>query len=51
MPGKMARSAPRTPSGLPKVLVTVDTARRSCRKAGKAQKFTPGRGSSGESRL
>ena len=51
MPRKMARSAPRTPSELPKALVTVDTARRSCGKAGKAQIFTPSRGSSGESRI
>ena len=51
MPRKMARSAPRTPSELPKALVTVDTARRSCGKAGKAQIFTPSRGSSGESRF
>ena len=51
MPGKMARSAPRPPFGLPEVLVAVRTSRLSCRKAGKARIFTPVRESSGESRL
>ena len=34
MPGKMARSAPRPPFGLPDALVAVLTSRLSCRKAG-----------------
>jgi hypothetical protein len=48
MPGKMARSAPRPPFGLPEVLVAVLTSRLSCRKAGKTRTFTPIRESSGE---
>ena len=48
MPGKMARSAPRPPFGLPEVPVAVRTSRLSCRKAGKARIFTPVRESSGE---
>ena len=52
MPGKMARSASRPPFGLPDALVAVCTSRRSCRKAGKAQIFTPSLGSDpGKSRL
>ena len=46
-PSQMARSAPRTPSELLNMLVTVGTARRSCRKFGKAQIFMPDRDSSG----
>ena len=41
MPAKMARSAPRPPFGLPKVMVAVRTSRLSCWKAGKARIFTP----------
>jgi hypothetical protein len=51
MPGKMARSAPRPPFGLPEVLVAIHTSRQPCRKAGKAPIFTPIRESSGESRV
>jgi len=51
MPGKMARSAPRPPFGLPDALVAVLTSRLSCRKAGKARIFAPVREPSGESRL
>ena len=51
MPGKMARSAPRPPFGLPDALVAVHTSRLSCRKAGKARIFTPVRESSGESQF
>src|SRR4029077_3993203 len=43
MPGKIARSAPRPPFGLPDALVAVLTSRLSCRKAGKARIFTPDR--------
>ena len=51
MPGKMARSASQAPFGLPQVLVAGRTSRLSCRKAGKAPLFTPGRESYGESRF
>jgi hypothetical protein len=51
MPGKMARSVPRSPFGLPEVRVAVCTSRQSCRKAGKARRFTRHRRSSGESRM
>jgi hypothetical protein len=51
MPGKMARSAPRPPFGLPDAPVTVRTSRLSCGKAGKARIFTPVWDSSGESRF
>ena len=51
MPGKMARSAPRPPFGLPDAPVAVRTSRLSCGKAGKARIFTPVWDSSGESRL
>src|ERR1035437_3097907 len=44
MPVKMARSAPRPPSGLPKVTVAVRIALLPCRKAGKTRAFTPVRG-------
>jgi hypothetical protein len=37
MPRKMTRSAPRTPSELPKVLVTVGTARRIAGRSEKGQ--------------
>ena len=37
MPGKMARSAPRPPFGLPEVAVAVRSSRLSCRKAGKRE--------------
>jgi Transposase DDE domain group 1 len=49
MPGKMARSAPRPPIGLPEVAVR--TSCLSSREAGKALIFTPVRESSGESRV
>ena len=49
MPGKMARSDPRPPCGLPEVPITVRTSRLSCRKVGKAPIFTPVREPSGES--
>ena len=51
MPGKMARSAPRPPFGLPDAPVAVRTSRLSCGKAGKARISKPVPGSSGESRL
>ena len=51
MPAKMARSAPRPPFGAPTVTAVVRAASPSCQNAAKAQKFTPVRGSSGESRL
>jgi hypothetical protein len=51
MPGKMARSAPRPPCGLPEVPITVRTSPLSCRKAGKAPIFRPVRESYGESRF
>jgi hypothetical protein len=51
MPGKMARSAPRPPFGLPDAPVAVRTSRLSCGKAGKARIFTPVWDSSGEFRL
>jgi hypothetical protein len=35
MPAKIARSAPRPPFELPKVMVAVRTSLLSCRKAGK----------------
>jgi hypothetical protein len=37
MPGKMARSAPRPPFGLPDALVAVLTSRLSCRKPEKRE--------------
>ena len=51
MPGKMARSAPRPPFGLPKVTVAARTSLLSCWKAGKPRISSPVRESSGESRL
>ena len=51
MLAKMARSAPRSPFGVPRMTAIVRAAKRSCRNAAKAQKFTTVRGSSGESRL
>src|SRR4029077_6665999 len=51
MPAKMSRSAPRPPFRLREVSIAVRTLRLSCRKAGKAQIFTPVREPSGESRL
>ena len=50
MPAKMARSAPRPPFGAPTVTAVVRAASPSCQNAAKAQKSTPVRGSSGESR-
>ena len=47
MPGKMARSAPRPPFGLPEVTAVVRAASLSCEKAGKAQIFVRVRESSG----
>src|ERR1039458_3104821 len=49
--GKVARSAPRPPFGLPDAPVAVRTSRLSCGKAGKARIFTPVWDSSGESRI
>jgi hypothetical protein len=51
MPAKMARSAPRSPFGLPDALVAVLTSRLSCRTAGNTRTFTPVWESFGESRL
>ena len=51
MPGRMTRSAPQSPFELPEVRAVVRATRLSCQNAGKAQKFTPVRGSSGESQL
>ena len=51
MPARMTRSAPQSPFELPEVRAVVRATRLSCQNAGKAQKFTPVRGSSGESRL
>jgi hypothetical protein len=51
MPGKMARSAPRSPFGLAEVRVAVRTSRMSSRQAGKARIFMPVRESFGESRF
>ena len=50
MPGRMTRSAPQSPFELPEVTAVVRATHLSCQNAGKAQKFTPVRGSSGESR-
>ena len=41
MPAKIARSAPRPPFELPKVMVAVRTSPLSCWKAGKTRIFTP----------
>ena len=51
MPAKIARSAPRPPFELPKVMVAVRTSPLSCWKAGKTRIFTPVRESSGKSRI
>jgi len=50
MLAKMARSAPRSPFGVPRMTAIVRAAKRSCQNAAKAQKSTTVRGSSGESR-
>src|SRR5262249_32246669 len=49
-PVKIARSAPRSSSGLPELLVAIHTSRQSCGKAGKARIFALVCGSSEESR-
>ena len=49
MPARMTRSAPQSPFELPEVRAVVRATRLSCQNARKAQKFTPVRGSSGES--
>jgi hypothetical protein len=51
MPAKMARSAPRPPSGLPEVTVAVRIALLPCREPGKPRISKPVPGSSGESRI
>jgi len=51
MPGRMTRSAPQSPFELPEVTAVVRATHLSCQNAGKAQKSTPVRGSSGESRI
>jgi hypothetical protein len=51
MPAKMARSAPRPPSGLTEVTVAVRIALLPCREPGKPRVFMAARESSGESRL
>jgi hypothetical protein len=51
MPAKMARSAPRPPSGLPEVTVAVRIALLPCREPGKPRIFTAIRESSGESQV
>src|SRR6201981_2386641 len=51
MPGRMPRSAPQSPFELPEVTAVVCATHLSCQNAGKAQKFTPVWGSSGESQL
>jgi hypothetical protein len=51
MPAKMARSAPRPPSGLPEVAVAVRIALLPCREPGKSRISKPVRESSGESRI
>ena len=51
MPGKMARSGPQPPFGLPDVPAAIHISRGSCGKARKAQAFTPVRESSGESAM
>lgn len=47
----IVRSAPRPPFGAPTVAAVVRAASPYCQNAAKAQKSTPVRGSSGESRL
>ena len=51
MPAKMARSAPRSPFGLPEATAVVRAASLSCQNEGKAPKFSRNRESSGESRI
>src|SRR5450759_4013217 len=51
MPAKMARSAPRPPSGLTEVTVAVRIALLPCREPGKPRVFMAARESSGESRI
>ena len=51
MTARMTRSAPQSPFELPEVRAVVCATRLSCQNAGKAQKFTPVRGSSGKSRF
>ena len=51
MPAKMARSAPRSPFGLPEATAVVRAASLSCQNEGKAPKFSRNRESSGESRF
>jgi hypothetical protein len=50
MPARMTRSALQSPFELPEVRAVVRATRLSCQNARNAQKFTPVRGSSGESR-
>ena len=47
MLAKMARSAPRSPFGVPRMTAVVRAAKRPCQNAAKAQKSTTVRGSSG----
>ncbi len=51
MPGKTAKSAPLAPFGLSGMTALVRAATLSCENAGKSQKCTQDRESSGESRL
>jgi hypothetical protein len=51
MRARMTRPAPQSPFELPEVRAVVRATRLSCQNARKAQKFTPVRGSSGESRF
>ena len=51
MPGKTAKSAPLPPFGLSGMTALVRAATLSCENAGKSQKCTQDRESSGESRL
>jgi hypothetical protein len=51
MSGKMARSAPPPPFGVPGVTAVIRAASLSCRNAGKAQKCQRNRASSGEFRF
>ena len=51
MPAKMARSAPRSPFGLPEATAVVRAASLSCQNEGKAPKFSRNRGASGDSRF
>ena len=51
MPGKTAKSAPLPPFGLSGMTALVRAATLSCENAGKSQKCTQDRESSGESRF